>query len=95
MGDAVKPEPLRSASLGTTGVDGEFKNLISAANGPKPEIVLRDAVSNRLEIVRNAEYCLAPGRSPPPACHGHSSSAGGSRRTRPLLKRLGGGGQVR
>ncbi|MGW3520598.1 hypothetical protein [Streptomyces hydrogenans] len=45
-------------SLGMTGVDGEFKNLIFAANGPKPEIVLRDAVSNRLEIVRNAEYCL-------------------------------------
>jgi hypothetical protein len=47
------------ASLGMTGVDGEFKNLIFAANGPKPEIVLRDAVSNRLDIVRNAEYCLA------------------------------------
>ncbi|MCX5387531.1 hypothetical protein [Streptomyces sp. NBC_00083] len=46
------------ASLGMTGVDGEFKNLIFAANGPKPDIVLRDAVSNRLEIVRNAEYCL-------------------------------------
>lgn len=45
-------------SLGMTGVDGEFKNLIFAANGPKPDIVLRDAVSNRLEIVRNAEYCL-------------------------------------
>ncbi|MFC0495502.1 hypothetical protein ACFFKE_11410 [Streptomyces mutabilis] len=43
-----------------TGVDGEFKNLIFASrpNGPKPDIVLRDAVSNRLEIVRNAEYCL-------------------------------------
>ncbi|MFC8784943.1 hypothetical protein [Streptomyces nigra] len=46
------------ASLGMTGVDGEFKNLIFAANGPKPDIVLCDAVSNRLEIVRNAEYCL-------------------------------------
>ncbi|TVP36360.1 hypothetical protein A3L22_29330 [Streptomyces griseus subsp. griseus] len=46
------------ATMGMTGVDGEFKNLIFAANGPKPDIVLRDAVSNRLEIVRNAEYCL-------------------------------------
>ncbi|WP_086709617.1 hypothetical protein [Streptomyces antimycoticus] len=46
------------ASLGMTGVDGEFKNLIFAANGPKPEIVLRDAVNNRLDIVRNAQYCL-------------------------------------
>lgn len=46
------------ASLGMAGVDGEFKNLIFAANGPKPEIILRDAVNNRLDIVRNAHYCL-------------------------------------
>lgn len=46
------------AALGMTGVDGEFKNLIFAANGPKPEIVLRDAVNNRLDIVRNGQYCL-------------------------------------
>ncbi|MGW9136532.1 hypothetical protein [Streptomyces sp. NPDC055681] len=46
------------SNLGMTGVDGEFKNLIFAANGPKPEIVLRDAVNNRLDIVRNAQYCL-------------------------------------
>ncbi|WP_055606666.1 hypothetical protein [Streptomyces prasinus] len=46
------------ASLGMTGINGEFKNLIFAANGPKPEIVLRDAVNNRLDIVRNAQYCL-------------------------------------
>ncbi|MFJ8613582.1 hypothetical protein ACIRH0_41380 [Streptomyces sp. NPDC093675] len=50
------------ASLGMTGVDGEFKNLIFAANGPKPEIVLRDAVNNRLDIVRNDEYCLTYAR---------------------------------
>ncbi|MFF7975924.1 hypothetical protein [Streptomyces sp. NPDC007905] len=46
------------AALGMTGVDGEFKNLIFAANGPKPEIVLLDAVNNRLDIVRNGQYCL-------------------------------------
>lgn len=40
------------------GVHGPTKNLIFAANGPKPEIVLRDAVSNNLEIVKNAEFCL-------------------------------------
>jgi hypothetical protein len=32
--------------------------LIFAANGPKPEIVLRDATTNQIEIVRNEEYCL-------------------------------------
>lgn len=46
------------ASPGYRGVDGELKNLIFAANGPKPQIVLRDAVNNTIEIVRNAEYCL-------------------------------------
>lgn len=40
------------------GVGTPPKNLIFAANGPKPELVLRDAVNNDIEIVRNAEYCL-------------------------------------
>lgn len=40
------------------GVGAPVKNLIFAANGPKPELVLRDAVNNDIEIVRNAEYCL-------------------------------------
>ncbi len=34
------------------------KQLIFAANGPKPEIVLADAVDNDIKIVKNAEYCL-------------------------------------
>lgn len=46
------------SSFGVKGPDGEFKNLIFASNGPKPEIVLTDAVSNNLDIVKNAEYCL-------------------------------------
>jgi very-short-patch-repair endonuclease len=40
------------------GVDGELKNLIFAANGPKPKIVLQDAINNTIDIVENAEYCL-------------------------------------
>jgi len=40
------------------GVCGEVKNIIFAANGPKPELVLADAVHNVIEIVENAEYCL-------------------------------------
>lgn len=39
------------------GVAG-FKNLIFAANGPKPHLVLRDAVSNIIEVTKNAEFCL-------------------------------------
>ncbi|GAA1408537.1 DUF559 domain-containing protein [Catellatospora coxensis] len=48
------------------GVDGDFKNLIFAAKGPKPELVLRDAVSNEVEIVKHAEYCLIYRRVLPP-----------------------------
>ncbi len=37
---------------------GEVKNLIFAADGPKPELVLVDSVNNTIRIVKNAEYCL-------------------------------------
>ena len=40
------------------GVEGELKNLIFAVNGPKPRIVLRDAINNVIEIVENADFCL-------------------------------------
>jgi very-short-patch-repair endonuclease len=42
----------------TGGVSGEIKNIIFAANGPKPELVLTDAVHNTVNIVANAQYCL-------------------------------------
>ncbi|MFM6354935.1 MAG: hypothetical protein ACKPH7_30180 [Planktothrix sp.] len=42
----------------TQGVSGDFKNLIFAANGPKPEIVLVNATTNEIRIVKNEEYCL-------------------------------------
>jgi hypothetical protein len=38
--------------------DGLIKNLIFAADGPKPRIVLRDAVENIIEIVENEQFCL-------------------------------------
>lgn len=47
------------------GVGTLAKNLIFAANGPKPELVLRDAVNNDIEIVRNSEYCLVYDRPVP------------------------------
>jgi len=40
------------------GVSSEVKNLIFAANGPKHEIVLDDAIRNEIKIVKNQEYCL-------------------------------------
>jgi very-short-patch-repair endonuclease len=44
--------------LTTLGVGNNVKNLIFAANGPKPEIIFSDSVSNDIEIVKNADYCL-------------------------------------
>jgi hypothetical protein len=42
----------------TRGVDGQLKNIIFAGSGPKPKIVLRDAVNNVIDIVDNGEHCL-------------------------------------
>ncbi|MEV5751696.1 hypothetical protein AB0L00_28080 [Actinoallomurus sp. NPDC052308] len=38
------------------GVDGEMKNIIFG--GPKPRIVLRDAINNRIDIVENEDKVL-------------------------------------
>ena len=40
------------------GVDGKLKNIIFASTGPKPRIVLRDALNNVIEVVKGAEQCL-------------------------------------
>ncbi|MDQ2887116.1 MAG: hypothetical protein M3Y39_13655 [Chloroflexota bacterium] len=40
------------------GVQGNVKNLIFAAKGEKPKIVLLDAVSNDIKIVQNEQNCL-------------------------------------
>ncbi|WP_446220088.1 hypothetical protein [Micromonospora sp. IBHARD004] len=44
--------------VGAGGVACELKNLIFAANGPKPEIVFRDAINNDIAVVKNERYCL-------------------------------------
>jgi hypothetical protein len=54
------------AGDGFRGVDGELKNIIFAANGPKPRIVLRDAINNVIEIVEGADRCLVYDRPLPP-----------------------------
>ncbi|BEL01835.1 hypothetical protein Q0Z83_000260 [Actinoplanes sichuanensis] len=41
-----------------SGITGEMKNLIFAADGPKPEFVFNDALNNDLIAVKNAQYCL-------------------------------------
>jgi hypothetical protein len=47
-----------SIHLTRGGVGQRVKNLIFASNGPKPDILLADAVSNDIQIFRNAESCL-------------------------------------
>jgi hypothetical protein len=51
-------EDERGTRSGLRGVDGQPRNLIFASTGPKPDIVLRDAIDNIVEVTRNAEYCL-------------------------------------
>ncbi len=40
------------------GVKGQVKNIIFAADGPKPELVFIDVVNNDIAIVENEENCL-------------------------------------
>ena len=58
--------------LGTSGVAGDFKNLIFATTGLKPKIVFRDAINNDIEIVEKAKHCLIYDR--PLEAHGLSWS---------------------
>lgn len=67
------------ASIGPQGVAGELKNLIFAADGPKPRIVLRDAISNVIEIVENAQHCLVYDRPLTSSGLSWGSSATGGR----------------
>ena len=56
------PSSRRSSPPGVHGVDGELKNPIFAAHGPKPRIVLRDAINNVIEIVEHTDKCLVYNR---------------------------------
>lgn len=40
------------------GVNEKIKNLIFSADGPKLEIVIEDALTNNIRIVKNQDYCL-------------------------------------
>ena len=49
---------LKLLKISSDGVKGGIKNLIFAADGPKPELVLIDALNNTIEIVKHADRCL-------------------------------------
>ena len=65
------------------GVDGPTKNLIFAANGPKPELVLLDALNNQIEITANAEFCLVYDRPVPAEGLWLSTSSAGGANAKP------------
>ncbi|MGB8646505.1 MAG: hypothetical protein WCF84_14800 [Anaerolineae bacterium] len=57
--DQISGYPIyRGVKLGSSGVAQNVKNLIFAADGPKPEIVLDDSISNNIRVVKNKEHCL-------------------------------------
>ncbi|MGW9044015.1 hypothetical protein ACWGQL_15855 [Streptomyces lydicus] len=51
-------EDAQSASVGYRGVDGQMQNIIFASTGYKPEMVMRDAINNVIEIVEHGDTCL-------------------------------------
>ena len=57
----LEPDP----RAGVRGVNGEMRNLIFAASGAKPRIVLRDAINNVIEIVEGADRVLVYDRPLP------------------------------
>ncbi|KOX14545.1 hypothetical protein ADK67_42075 [Saccharothrix sp. NRRL B-16348] len=63
--DAISGTPIFAAHRIDTGVPGSGKNLLFAADGPKPEIVFSDAVNNDIRVVKNEQFCLVYDRPLP------------------------------
>ncbi|MFE9750246.1 hypothetical protein ACFYOT_35525 [Saccharothrix saharensis] len=63
--DDISGAPVFAAHRIGTGVPGSAKNLIFAADGPKPEIVFGDAVNNDIRVVKNEQFCLVYDRPLP------------------------------
>ncbi|MFJ8744686.1 hypothetical protein ACIRL2_35585 [Embleya sp. NPDC127516] len=60
--DSISGAPIFAARTIGAGVPGAMKNLIFAADGPKPEFVLGDAINNDMLMVRNEQFCLVYSR---------------------------------
>ncbi|MFD1277601.1 hypothetical protein ACFQ51_53850 [Streptomyces kaempferi] len=56
--DTISGAPVFTARTVGSGVSGAMKNLFFAADGPKPEFVLGDAINNDVLLVKNGEFCL-------------------------------------
>ncbi|HEV8004198.1 MAG TPA: hypothetical protein VGP63_30315 [Planctomycetaceae bacterium] len=56
--DQISGFPVFRMVSAREGVSGAAKNLVFASDGPKPEIVLSDAINNDIKIVKHEEHCL-------------------------------------
>jgi AbiJ N-terminal domain 3 len=66
--DAISGAPVFAGHRIGAGVPGSMKNLIFAADGPKPEIVFTDALNNDVLVIKNEQSCLIYDQ--PLAAHG-------------------------
>ncbi len=58
FGDVDLGSTLEQFTNPNGGVAGSPKNIIFAADGPKPGLVFDDAINNAIRIVENAQHCL-------------------------------------
>lgn len=54
----ISGEPIFTVEKISQGIDGKIKNLIFAAYGTKPDIVIEDSLTNDVKIIGNTEKCL-------------------------------------
>ena len=57
--------PIYKLQKEESGVTGSPKYIIFASSGPKPDIVIDDAVNMDIRVVRNASHCLIYDQPPP------------------------------
>lgn len=65
MADNISGFPVYRIDKVLDGVKGNVKNLIFAAVGQKPEIVISDSINNDIRIVKHEENCLVYDRNIP------------------------------
>ncbi|TJY42402.1 hypothetical protein E5161_10435 [Cohnella pontilimi] len=65
VSDNISGFPIYKVTKMTAGVNGRVKNLIFAAIGNKPEIIISDSINNDIKIVKNEKNCLVYDREIP------------------------------
>ncbi len=55
---SISGEPIFTLEKNSRGIDGKIKNLIFAAYGSKPDIVIEDSLTNDVKIIGDKDKCL-------------------------------------